>query len=138
LQALCSSEEKELFSVDTLVCGLCQDSTDVHTLSAALPLLQEIVYVASFVFRDFLSLKVEFSVGGLWFWAASKNNKCTQNMLYSFSLAYMNRMSLKTVSSQPTDAKKALAVCCWTVWFSSLFNSKGVRMKNCCFMIYLN
>ncbi|XP_076449621.1 uncharacterized protein LOC143286009 isoform X2 [Babylonia areolata] len=42
-KALCQSGEKELFSVDTLVCGLCQDSSDLDTLTAALPLLQIIV-----------------------------------------------------------------------------------------------
>ncbi|KAK7115141.1 protein Jumonji-like isoform X2 [Littorina saxatilis] len=42
-KALCVSREKELFSVDTLVCGLCQDSNDIDTLTAALPLLQSIV-----------------------------------------------------------------------------------------------
>ena len=45
VQALCSSGEKELFSVDTLVCGLCQDSSDFETLSVVLPLLQSIVWV---------------------------------------------------------------------------------------------
>ncbi|PVD21057.1 hypothetical protein C0Q70_19223 [Pomacea canaliculata] len=41
--ALSASKEKELFSVDTLVCGLCQDSSDQETLASSLPLLESIV-----------------------------------------------------------------------------------------------
>ncbi|XP_025115255.1 protein Jumonji-like isoform X5 [Pomacea canaliculata] len=42
-KALSASKEKELFSVDTLVCGLCQDSSDQETLASSLPLLESIV-----------------------------------------------------------------------------------------------
>ncbi|KAL8608412.1 hypothetical protein ACOMHN_002645 [Nucella lapillus] len=103
-KALWQSGEKELFSVDTLVCGLCQDSSDLDTLNAALPLLQAIVA------RE-LDERRQLSVAGL---------KCERRLAVEDSPGISASLARKRSHDLTEDS--ACEVCCRICYLSMVLN----------------